>query len=182
MRQARVLGVLACLAVLAGCGDDSTEPPAEPPAGHSLDIAPVPADLDLGKVDDACGLLDQAQRDELGLPVVKARSTRMCDLGTEDDPARLTVSFDLPALDRVVERCGEAEVSTDDCDAWTADTVEGYPVVRAPVPAGSLTLCRVYLGATGSSSILITDSQGQQGEPGCSLADETAGFILETLR
>ncbi|MCT2586587.1 DUF3558 domain-containing protein [Actinophytocola gossypii] len=189
--RARLLAAVVSLAAVVGCSDDgggaggSEDTSASSPVDRStLEFAPVPEQLDIGAVPDACGLLSPAQRDELGLPVTSSDSPRTCDLGTAENSHLLSIHTELSRLDRVHSNCYESETENDvsPCDSWTADTIDGYPIIRAPADSGFGVLCNLYLGVNDRSSIMILDGQVHKGGPDCTVADKAATFILETLR
>lgn len=85
-------------------------------------------------VADLCALLDESQRQELGLPAVGQgddTGSGTCDLHA--DPEREDSSNYLRLV--VIGEGGladqHAQCGTLDCPQWTIDNVDGYPVIRA---------------------------------------------------
>jgi hypothetical protein len=179
--RARLLGALAGLAVLAGCADEAETSEPNPTDRSVLEFAPLPEELDIGQVDSTCALLDEAQRDRLGLAVLTPDPPRGCELGTDEDPHKVRIGVENPALDRLVSGCTELR-DENECETWTADTIEDYPIIRAPSDSGFGVLCQIYLGVTERTSILILDTEAHEGGPDCTLADGIAAAILATLR
>ncbi|OLF11170.1 hypothetical protein BLA60_14400 [Actinophytocola xinjiangensis] len=171
--------------MLSGCSDEGANPtPASEPAEQtSLVIPEVGRPLEVGA--DACALLDERQRRELGLPgVVRGDGDGTCDLHRdaqrpdESDYLRIVVFAEGGLADQYAQ-CG-----TLDCSRWTTDSIDGYPVIRA---ADELTAkyrgCKIFLGVSDTSVVTFVDvavGSGAGGED-CARAERAAGMVLVTL-
>lgn len=179
-----VVGAVAALA-LSGCsaGGETAAGETSPAETPSLVIPEVGRPLEVGA--DACALLDEGQRRELGLPgVVRGDGDGTCDLHRdarrpdESDYLRIVVFAEGGLADQYAQ-CG-----TLDCSRWTTDSIDGYPVIRA---ADELTAkyggCKIFLGVSDTSVVTFVDVAVDSGAGGedCARAERAAGMVLVTL-
>lgn len=180
--------VLGAATLAGGCSGapDQGSSPVTPDS--SLDIPAVGTPLDAGPyLDDACALLDQRQRAELGLTAADEVPSGLgaCELRESDD-AYLSVRVEiLPGgLTFRRDRCARPELSGSPCDTWTADSIDGYPVIRANMKVSKTLLCRLFLGIADDTTVSIFDNRigrAGSGGPNCATADRAAAMVLATL-
>lgn len=196
MRSTPILSAaLAGVVVVSGCagGTDATEPPSGEPtstitAPASLEIPPVAQPLDVRAfVADPCALLDESQRQELGLPAAGQgddTGSGTCDLHADSEQKdssnylRLVVFGDGGLTDQYAQ-CG-----TLNCSQWTTDNIDGYPVIRATDEMISkYGSCKIFLGVADDAAIAVIDIKTDPSAdgPDCDRADQAASMALTTL-
>jgi hypothetical protein len=192
-----IFGVaLASVVAVAGCtgGSNAAEPSSSEPTSTtapptSLDIPPVAQPLDVSTfAADPCALLDESQRQELGLPAASKEDDTGSSTGDlhadpeSKDPSnylRLVIFADGGLADQYAQ-CG-----TLDCSQWTTDTIGGYPVIRATDELTSkYGSCKLLLGVADDATVAVVDVRIDTSAdgPDCDRAERAAKMVLATLK
>jgi hypothetical protein len=188
----KLLAVLVLAAALTACSGGNA--PATPLASTSRTVPTVQNPLDVSRFPaDACALITAQEATGLGLSVSEKDDMggRTACEWRKDNGSPLEV-----LRVQVLKNYGLAKISAEckiGCNTWPVTEVAGYPALHANGQLESkYGMCRLYVGLTDSSSVLVTDgdietmqkaaTQGTASGPKCDRADQAAALVVRKLR